>query len=500
MKKVEWIEQAIKLGLGTFTKDGALVVSTGAHTGRETQRRFIARTPETETRINWSDTNKPIASDLAAQLRSGLSRKFENEKVYGYSGFVGPFPINVFSLSPWHAAFAANMFRAEPTNLSLPKDASASITILHDPYGKMSQLGVDFGSEHGIVLDPSQMLVMIVGTAYAGEIKKSAFTLCNYRLPDYGQLPMHASANCLADGSNTCVLFGLSGTGKTTLSAAPDRFLIGDDEIIWSPSGLSNLEGGCYAKLIDLTVEREPEIFRAANQFGSILENVSFKGDSREIDFNDRSRTENTRGSYPLTSLNQVYRQNTMAEAPKNIVFLMADAFGAMPAVARLDSWQAQYHFLSGYTAKLAGTEIGVKEPKAAFSTCFGAPFMPRHPSVYASLLADMSAKAHSQIWVLNTGWTGGGFGKGDRFPLTVSRALLSAIQSGELAKESVRKHPVFGFEVPVKCTGVDSKWLEIPMGDGVKDLGRKFDHNIQGYAAGLDPQIVTLGGPTLSL
>ncbi len=328
-----------------------------------------------------------------------------------------------------------------------------------------------------IVLDLAHREVGIVGTAYAGEIKKSVFTTCNYWAPEYGSFPMHASANCLTDGSSSCVLFGLSGTGKTTLSASADRALIGDDEIIWDDAGIYNLEGGCYAKLIDLSAEREPEIFRAVQSPHAILENVVLDAQGR-VDYADRSLTENTRGSYPLQALNNVYDQRKRAQAPRTIVFLTADAFGALPAVAKLDEDQARYFFMSGYTAKVAGTELGVKEPKAAFSACFGAPFMPRPASYYAKMLVDKVRSSGASVWLLNTGWTRGGYGVGERFPLKVSRALLKAIQSGELAQAPAQKHPIFGFEVPQSCPGVEASYLELGDLEKAAALKKRFEDN----------------------
>ena len=373
------------------------------------------------------------------------------------------------------------------------------IQIYHDPYGKVSNLnlGMDHPHEKAIILDPVGMKVGIIGTAYAGEIKKSAFTLCNFALPQYGILPMHSSANCMEDGSESSLLFGLSGTGKTTLSTDPKRFLIGDDEIVWSAQGLSNLEGGCYAKLIDLDASKEPDIFRAANRFGSVLENVYFDEKTRKIDFCDGRLTENTRASYSMAALDKVFNQNVEAQPPRSIVFLTADAFGALPAVARLDEWQAQYHFISGYTAKVAGTEIGVTEPKATFSACFGAPFMPRAASVYGALLANLVKKYEVSVWLLNTGWTGG-YGQGDRFPIPVSRYLLTGIQSGELEKVQRVKHPIFGFEVPTEAPGVESQYLAIPKGPQVVELAHKFIENAKAKSTSISKDIIDRGGPKI--
>lgn len=493
--KAHWIEESLHLGKAKLSQKGALIVETGKHTGRAVNSRFISDRPESFSKIAWSKTNQKIDATRANQFLESLEKKLSSSeiKTYTYSGFVGPFPIEVQSSSSWHMVFCDNMFRKTP---SFELKTDKKIKIFHLPYHQVKDLGIDQEDQTLLVLDPEALKVGIVGTAYAGEIKKSAFTLCNYLLPDFELLSMHSSANCLEDGSESCVLFGLSGTGKTTLSASPDRFLIGDDEIVWSNSGLSNLEGGCYAKLIDLSLESEPEIFRAVNQFGSILENVGFGDETREIDFSDRSKTENTRGSYSLKALDKIFSSQKEAQAPKNIVFLMADAFGAMPAAAKLNPLQAQYYFISGYTAKVAGTELGVKEPQAAFSTCFGAPFMPRPSSLYASLLADLAQRSGAQFWLLNTGWMAGGYGKSQRYPLSVSRRLLAEMQSGRLAQQKTKTHPVFNFEVPVACPDLDSKYLEFDNVDRAKDLAKKFESNIQNFAPAMTQDCLQRGGP----
>jgi phosphoenolpyruvate carboxykinase (ATP) len=308
---------------------------------------------------------------------------------------------------------------------------------------------------------------------------------------------MHSSANCKVDGSQASVLFGLSGTGKTTLSADASRELIGDDEIIWSKRGLSNIEGGCYAKLINLDPNKEPEIYKAANKQGSILENVCYDDDNQRIDFYDDTITENTRGSYSIESLEHVYNQQKESQHPKSIVFLTADAFGALPAIAKLDSWQTQYHFISGYTAKVAGTEIGIVEPEATFSACFGAPFMPRPSHIYATLLAKLVEEHKVNVWLLNTGWVKG-YGNGERFPIDVSRKLLDAIQTNQINLSEMQKHPVFGFNVPTSINGIDSKWLEIPSGEKVFTLAKKFIDNAERNKQSLTEAIVDKGGPKI--
>lgn len=499
MDNTKFINQCVDSNLGKLTKDGALVVSTGESTGRSTKERFVVRQPEVENDIEWGKVNQPISPEFATEFFSRLESKIDEGQTYEMQGYVGSFKVKVKSTSPWHIAFAQNMFRdAVIESLKDQVADDVEITIIHHPYGAVSELGMEHKFEKAIVLDPVALKVGICGTAYAGEIKKSAFTLCNFLMPKYGIFPMHSSANCLQDGTNSSILFGLSGTGKTTLSADPVRFLIGDDEIIWSETGLSNLEGGCYAKLIHLDENKEPEIFKAANRSGAILENVVFKSNEEAIDFDDDTLTENTRGSYCISALEKVFEQSKEASHPQSIVFLTADAFGAFPAVARLDEWQSQYHFISGYTAKVAGTEIGITEPEATFSACFGAPFMPRKASVYAGMLAKMSKKYNVPVWLLNTGWTNGGYGKGERFPISVSRTLLAAIQNGELNNAKMVKHPVFGFEVPVSVPGVDAQYLAIPNNDAVYELARKFQQNAEQIKSSLTSEIVDRGGPLI--
>lgn len=498
MRDVYLLEETISRGLGNFSKHGALVVSTGKKTGRSTNERFIVRRPEIEDKVHWGKVNQPMEPAKADEFFSKIEAKLakEDQKFYGTKGYCGPFPIEVKSFSPWHVIFANNMFR--DTCISTIKEDvpnPETIRVYHDPFSKVSDYGIDWQYDVAIILDLHQSKIMVIGTEYAGEIKKGAFTMANFKLPEYGIMPMHSSANCLADGENSSIMFGLSGTGKTTLSAVADRPLVGDDEIVWTKRGLSNLEGGCYAKLIDLTEEKEPEIYHAVNKFGAIMENIVLD-QYRMPEFHDQSKTENTRGSYPIESLDHVFDQNRECKPPKSIVFLTADAFGALPAVAKLDFYQAQYHFVSGYTAKVAGTEIGVTEPEAAFSACFGAPFMPRHASEYAAMLADLAEKYDVSVYMLNTGWTGGDYNTGARFPIKVSRAILAAIQNGQLDNVEFVKHPVFGFKVPTECPGVDGKWLKAPEGPAVAALGKKFKDNIAKYADKMRSDVIEKGGP----
>lgn len=496
-------EEAICQKQASLLASGALAVQTGRHTGRAASSRFVVRSPMTETSVDWGDVNKPFSEGEGRGFMRDLQRRLAEEKVFTVNGFIGPFPIEVLTTSSWHAAFAENMFREHFTEALAHQAARMSggvgtIRIWHDPYTKASSYGISAPEDAFILLDPERFTVGICGTAYAGEIKKSAFSMANYFLPMADVLSMHASANCLEDGSASCVIFGLSGTGKTTLSAQAGRHLIGDDEIAWSASGLSNLEGGCYAKLINLTEEKEPDIFRAVNQFGSIMENVVFDEATRVPDFSIDTRTENTRGSYKIGSLERVFDQRREASQPETIVFLTADAFGALPAVAKLDEWQMRYHFMSGFTAKVAGTEIGLKEPKAAFSACFGAPFMPRSPSVYANLLARKATETGASVWLLNTGWIGG-YRNGRRFPLPLTRRLLEMIQSGEMAESKFTRHPIFGFEVPQTVKGIEPELLQMPQGPQVEELARLFAKNQTKFKDDDSREICARGGPSLA-
>lgn len=499
------IQQSIADSLGEKGPKDSLMVKTGSCTGRSTKERFLVEHPETKNNFFWGKTNKALDTTVGTNFIKNVQKYVLSKKYYSMKAFVGCFPVEVYSTSTWHVAFAYNMFRSQAVE-SLLKQVGKNfkIQIWHAPNISVkdlcSKIKKDFDfpfEERGVVLDPTKAQVAIVGTAYAGEIKKSAFSICNYKFPESEVFPMHASANCNIKGEEACILFGLSGTGKTTLSSDPDRHLIGDDEILWSHRGLSNMEGGCYAKLINLEKAKEPEIYNAIHREGSILENV-FYDKNKVIDFNSSVYTENTRGSYSLEALEKVFKQNIESKHPKSIVFLVADAFGALPAVAKLNPWQTQYHFISGYTAKIAGTEIGITEPKATFSSCFGAPFMPRPAKVYAKLLAKLSTTYNVPVWIVNTGWQGG-YDKGERFPISVSRSLLKAIQSGSLANAPMQTHSVFGFDVPTECQGVDSSYLKIPKENLAINLAKKFINN----AKNLGPEVISTeviknGGPSI--
>jgi phosphoenolpyruvate carboxykinase (ATP) len=452
---------SLRSGVATLAEGGPLVVDTGAHTGRSPNDRFVVREPGSEARIAWGDVNTPIEEEQFDGLRAKVVERLEEGDVYVVNAFAGADPdrrlaVRVLTYSPWHALFAKTLF-IEPTAEELEEYVPQAL-VLHAP-DVLADPAVDgTRSETFVCLHPSRLEVVIGGTEYAGEIKKSIFTLMNDRLPLEGIFPMHCSAN-VGDEDDVAVFFGLSGTGKTTLSADPERRLIGDDEHGWGGAGVFNFEGGCYAKMIRLSPEAEPEIFRTTRTFGTVLENVVM--DERGVlDLDDDSKTENTRGAYKLEQVANALPEKR-AGHPRTVVFLTADAFGILPPIARLSREQAMFYFLSGFTAKLAGTEIGVKEPQPTFSACFGAPFLPQHPTVYARMLGEKLDEHGSAVWLVNTGWTGGPFGDGERMPIAATRALLAAALSGELEGVEYREDAVFGFQVPVSVPGVDDRLLD---------------------------------------
>jgi len=456
----ELYEEALKRGEAKLSAHGALVAYTGQHTGRSPKDKFIVRDAGTEKQV-WWDNNKPMSPAQFAALHADFlaharGRDLFVQDLIGGADPENALPTRVITEFAWHSLFIRNLLiRPGPEALDgfVPK-----FTIIDLPSFKADPGRHGTRTETVIAVDFAKMLVLIGGTAYAGEMKKSVFTALNYLLPAKGVMPMHCSANAGAQG-DTAVFFGLSGTGKTTLSADPTRTLIGDDEHGWGPHGVFNFEGGCYAKTIRLSAEAEPEIFATTRRFGTVLENVVLEG-SREPDFDDGSLTENTRCAYPLDFIPNASTSG-QAGHPKNIIMLTADAFGVMPPIAKLTPAQAMYTFLSGYTAKVAGTERGVTEPEATFSTCFGAPFMPRHPSEYGDLLRRLIAEHGVDCWLVNTGWTGGAFGTGKRMPIKATRALLTAALDGSLKNAEFRTDPHFGFAVPLSVPGVDAKILD---------------------------------------
>jgi phosphoenolpyruvate carboxykinase (ATP) len=456
-------EQAVKRGEALIAEHGPLVASTGSHTGRSPNDRFIVRDPGTAADVWWGSVNRPFEPERFDALLDRVREHWRDRDLFVFDGWAGADPrhrlgVRVVTEKAWHSLFARNMFVRESDPAVLTA-FEPGFTVL-DAASFEAEPGRDgTASPTFILLSFARRIVLIGGTAYAGEIKKSIFGVMNYLLPKRDIFPMHCSANYGADPDDVALFFGLSGTGKTTLSSDPERTLVGDDEHAWTDDGIFNLEGGCYAKMIRLSPKGEPEIYATTRRFGTILENVAIDPDSRRLDLDDDRQTENTRGSYPLDQLERVDLDGR-AGHPKNVVFLTCDAFGVLPPIARLSFEQAMYHFLSGYTAKVAGTERGVTEPKVTFSACFGAPFMPLHPGVYAQMLGEKLERHDSRVWLVNTGWTGGPTGVGSRIKLAFTRRMVHAALGGELDGAATYTDPLFGLAVPEHVEGVPDKLL----------------------------------------
>ncbi len=457
------IEMALRRNEGHLGLGGAFLASTGSHTGRSPKDKFVVRHPELEDTI-WWDNNAPMSPDAFDRLYTDMLEHLKGRDVFVQDLFGGADPahrldVRVVTELAWHGLFIRHMLRrpqADELAQFVPE-----FTIINCPSFKADPARHGCRSETVIALDLKRKLILIGNTAYAGENKKSVFTLLNYLLPEKGIMPMHCSANhALDDPDDAAVFFGLSGTGKTTLSAEPSRVLIGDDEHGWSDTGIFNFEGGCYAKTINLDPEAEPEIHATTHRFGSVVENMIHDPDTLELDFADDSLTANTRVAYPLDAISNA-SATSLGGVPRNIIMLTCDAFGVLPPIARLTPAQAMYHFLSGFTSKVAGTEQGVTEPQPTFSTCFGAPFMPRRPEVYGKLLQAKIAQFGSECWLVNTGWTGGAYGEGSRMPIKATRALLNAALDGSLKDVEFRRDPNFGFDVPVSVPGVADVLLD---------------------------------------
>ncbi|MDA4845319.1 phosphoenolpyruvate carboxykinase [Hoeflea poritis] len=460
LNEAELYEQALCRGEAVITAQGALRALTGQHTGRSAQDKYVVRDEKTGPLI-WWDNNKALSPAHFDTLLSDFKAYAKGKELFvqdliGGADESHALASRIVTEFAWHSLFIRNLL-IRPERAALG-GFEAELTIVDFPGFKADPERHGCSSETVIAVDLERRLVLIAGTSYAGEMKKSVFTALNYLLPERGVMPMHCSANQGPDG-DTAIFFGLSGTGKTTLSADPNRTLIGDDEHGWGEDGVFNFEGGCYAKTIRLSEEAEPEIYATTQHFGTVLENVVLD-ENRQPDFDDGSLTENTRCAYPLHFIPNASATGRAGQ-PRNIIMLTADAFGVLPPIARLTPAQAMYHFLSGYTAKVAGTEKGVTEPQATFSTCFGAPFMPRHPSEYGNLLRDLIARHDVDCWLVNTGWTGGAFGTGSRMPIRATRTLLTAALDGSLAKADFRTDPHFGIAVPVSVEGVDSAILD---------------------------------------
>ena len=457
------VELAIERHEGLLAKDGPLVVKTGRHTGRSAQDKFIVRDAETEQTVWWGKSNSAMTPQAFANLKADFLAQLKGkpdlfvQDLFGGSQPEHRVKVRVINEYSWHSLFIRTML-VRPSDDELPGFVP-DYTIIDLPSFRADPSRHGCRSETVIAINFTEKLILIGGTEYGGEMKKSVFGLLNYLLPAQGIMPMHCSANIGPNG-DTAIFFGLSGTGKTTLSADQSRTLIGDDEHGWSDTAVFNFEGGCYAKMIRLSAESEPEIYATTKRFGTVLENVVMDETTRTLDLDDATLAENSRGVYPIDFIPNASERN-MGPVPTNLIMLTADAFGVLPPIARLTPEQAMYHFLSGYTAKVAGTEIGVTEPEATFSTCFGAPFMPRHPSVYGNLLKQRIAEGSVDCWLVNTGWTGGKYGTGHRMPIKATRALLNAALDGSLMAGEFRKDSNFGFEVPVSVAGVDSTILD---------------------------------------
>jgi phosphoenolpyruvate carboxykinase (ATP) len=506
LSTAELYEHAARHEEGLISAHGSLVVRTGQHTGRSPKDKFVVAEPSSQGKVWWGEINQRISEEHYDRLRDRLMNYVADKQLYAQDCYIGAHPehrrsLRVYTETAWASIFARNLFRRPPR-----EDLAGftpNFTIINVPSFQADPETDGTRSGTAILLHLGRMEIIIVGTQYAGEIKKSAFTVMNYLMPDESVLPMHSSVNVGKSGDSV-VFFGLSGTGKTTLSADPERSLIGDDEHGWGPDGLFNFEGGCYAKTIRLSPMYEPDIFATTRRFGTILENVDLDPVTRELDLDSERYTENTRGAYPLEFIGNADPSGVTGH-PSNVVFLTADAFGILPPISRLDRDQAQYHFISGYTAKLAGTEIGVTEPRATFSACFGAPFLPRHPGEYARMLADRLEQHDVPVWLVNTGWTGGPYGVGQRMRIDHTRTMVRAALNGELADVAYEEDPVFGTQVPVTVPGVPAEvlrprgtWPDPAAYDAkAAELARMFRDNFEQYADGVSESVRQAGPRT---
>lgn len=499
LRSGELIEQALERKEGVLTKQNAFAVNTGKHTGRSPHDRFFVGTKSVKGKIYESKANKLIGEEVYNKLFAKAKEYIKDKDLFIREAYVGSnkktqLKIRVINELAWQNLFAKNIF-IRPKKEEL-ENFEPEFTILALPNLKANPETDGTNSETAILVNFDEKMVLILNTAYAGEMKKSMFTVMNYLLPEKDVFPMHCSCN-VGDNNDSALFFGLSGTGKTTLSADVSRKLVGDDEHGWDDEGVFNFEGGCYAKMIDLEEKNEPEIYKAVNTRAAVLENVILDANG-EVDFFDKSITENTRGCYPLGYIGNA-KEDKKTTHPKNIIMLTCDAFGVLPPIAKLNTSQALYHFISGYTAKVAGTEVGLKEPKATFSTCFGAPFMPRHPNIYAQLLKKNMDKHKTDCWLVNTGWIKGEYGVGERISLKYTRALLDAVLSQKLKDVKYQKDDIFGFEIPLSCEGVPSEILN-PVNvwedkalfeDKYKKLAMLFVENFKKFEQGCSKDII---------
>ncbi|HEY5436331.1 MAG TPA: phosphoenolpyruvate carboxykinase (ATP) [Candidatus Limnocylindrales bacterium] len=499
----ELYEHAIRAAEGTIAAEGPLVVRTGQHTGRSPKDKFVVREPWSQDKVWWGEVNHEISEEHYDKLRARLVEYVADKQLYAQDMYIGAHlqhrrSLRVYTETAWASIFARNLFRRPPQ-----EDLASFVpnfTIINVPSFQADPETDGTRSGTAILLHLKRMEIIIVGTMYAGEIKKAAFTVMNYLMPDEGVLPMHSSINVGKDG-DACIFFGLSGTGKTTLSADPLRSLIGDDEHGWGDGYTFNFEGGCYAKTIRLSSMYEPDIFATTKRFGTILENTDMFPETRELDLDSEKYTENTRAAYPLHFIGNA-DPTGIAPGPKNVVFLTADAFGVLPPISRLSREQAAYHFISGYTARLAGTEIGVTEPSATFSAGFGAPFLPRHPGEYAHMLVDRLEKFDVPVWLVNTGWTGGPYGVGHRMNINHTRNMVRAAINGDLDGVETVMDPVFRVAVPVAVPGVPDEVLiprntwpdKVAYDEAANRIADMFHDNFEKYADGVSDGIRNAG------
>jgi phosphoenolpyruvate carboxykinase (ATP) len=497
-------EEAIRRGEAQLAVDGPLVARTGQHTGRSPNDKFTVKEAASEKHVHWGAVNKPIDEAKFDALHRDMMVYLQDKELYVLDAWAGTdpkykLPIRVVNEFAWHNLFARNMFLPE-NDPQKRADHRPEFTVINTPKFKADPAKHGTRSDVAVLVHFGRKLVLIAGTEYAGETKKSIFTILNYTLPLQGVMSMHCSANIGKDG-DTALFFGLSGTGKTTLSSDPERRLIGDDEHGWSDSGVFNFEGGCYAKVIKLSKEAEPQIYETTRRFGTILENVVIDPDLRTLDLDNASLTENTRGSYPITFIDNAELSGRGGH-PTNIVMLTADAYGVLPPIARLSPEAAMYHFLSGYTARVAGTEKGVTEPKATFSTCFGAPFLPLNPNVYAKMLGEKIAAHNAKVWLVNTGWTGGPYGVGSRMKIAYTRAMITAALTGKLDHVEYRKHPILNLDMPTSCPGVSENVLDprttwpdaAKYDEAAKKLAAMFVENFKTFEKDVAPAVKAAG------
>ena len=495
-------EEAVRRQEGLIASGGPLACRTGQHTGRSPNDKFVVREPSSEAEVAWGKVNRPIEPAQFDALRKDLVASLSGKELFVLDCFAGAdpkyrLPVRVINELAWHNLFCRNLFIDDP---AAAEAAAPQFTIIDSPSFKADPARHGSNSDVMIALNFAKKLVLIAGSSYAGEMKKSIFSVLNYILPLQNVLSMHCSANIGAAG-DTALFFGLSGTGKTTLSSDPDRRLIGDDEHGWSDRGVFNFEGGCYAKTIRLSAEAEPQIFATTRRFGTVLENVAIDPATRELDLDDDRYTENTRAAYPISFIANAVPSGQGGH-PKNVIMLTADAFGVLPPISRLTPEAAMYHFLSGYTAKVAGTEKGVTEPKATFSTCFGAPFLPLAPSRYAKMLGEKIARHGARVWLVNTGWTGGAYGVGTRMKIAHTRAMIRAALSGALDAVAHEKDPVFNLDIPKSCPDVPSDVLmpRNTWADGAAydeqaaKLARMFAENFKTFENGVSAEVLAAG------